>query len=513
MSVKERLQAFRYKTSVREIPWAHLRSIDVAAHRVGPPDLQLMKNLLSIVADCNVASAATPHTSEADVYQLLSLLQLSLQFSLWSQSVMQEEMQEMRSTKSVKEINAKYVEKLEAKLEASRKEVLRLREDCDSHQATCTTLKHRLVQAETTVRCLEKELDSERKLFQKNIARLTIAEQKEGGDNARRQDDTIGTAISAHRRGRGRIASGRSGRALDKHEEPLRERRVEALLNVRKYRSNRDNRSCSSGGTSDSVADSSACAAPTGGSRAARRENHLWNSEVAPLPAATLPDSVMETFRSEVRVAQEQIASSCQTMQASLGSAMKSNINGATNITAGVEKWVTKLCDSVTKEREQEVNEIKYFLNQWKEEAQQMLKSQLSVMLGQLENEFKVQKQQLQEQPSLPLPSTALQAASIPLDVGASVCPHCRQCFSPSSSTAREPESDRHYVKCNACERSVLCRLFNSHICAIKESSESESSGGATQVKASSTLPTSKGMQRPPATRVKNSVVNSSDSS
>ncbi|RNF08646.1 uncharacterized protein Tco025E_07122 [Trypanosoma conorhini] len=170
MSVADRLRAFRYATSAREIPWTHLRSVDVAAHRVQEPDLHLMKNLISLLSDCSLASATSPTTGTADVYQLLSVLQLALQFTLWSQSVLKEELVEKQSGAAVRQINLQYVEGLEKKLETSRQEAITLREERDGMQLASRSLEHRLTQAESTIRCLERDLAFERQRLRETMS-------------------------------------------------------------------------------------------------------------------------------------------------------------------------------------------------------------------------------------------------------------------------------------------------------------------------------------------------------
>ncbi|EAN90129.1 hypothetical protein C3747_43g55 [Trypanosoma cruzi] len=178
MSVADRLRAFRYATSAREVPWNHVRSVDVAAHRVQEPDLCLMKNLISLLSDCNLASATSPTTSSADAYQLLSAMQLALQFALWSQSILKEQLVEKQSGAAVQQINLQYVEGLEKKLEKSHQEAIKLREERDNIQIASRSLEHRLTQAEAKIRYLEKDLEFERRRVSETISLFATRLQK-----------------------------------------------------------------------------------------------------------------------------------------------------------------------------------------------------------------------------------------------------------------------------------------------------------------------------------------------
>ncbi|RNF10641.1 hypothetical protein TraAM80_01457 [Trypanosoma rangeli] len=179
MSVADRLRAFRYVTGAREIPWTHLRSVDVAAHRVQEPELHMMKNLISLLSDCSLVGATSPTTGTTDVYQLLSVMQLALQFTLWSQSVLKEELVEKQSGGVVQRINSQYVEGLEKKLESSRQEAITLREERDSMQLASRSLEHRLTQAEATIRCLEKDLAFERQRLKEAMTLFATRPQED----------------------------------------------------------------------------------------------------------------------------------------------------------------------------------------------------------------------------------------------------------------------------------------------------------------------------------------------
>lgn len=166
MSVTERLRAFRYVTSARDIPWDHLRRVDVAAHRVREPDLHVMKNLVSLLADCNLFNATSPTVGLTEVHQLLSVLQLALQFTLWSQSVLKEQLVERQGSVTPQRSDAQYVERLEKKVLESSQEVIRLREERDNFYIASQAHEHRLAQAESTIRRLEKNLALERRRAQ-----------------------------------------------------------------------------------------------------------------------------------------------------------------------------------------------------------------------------------------------------------------------------------------------------------------------------------------------------------
>lgn len=496
MSVKEQLRAFRYIAGTRDIPWAHLRSVNVAAHHTVAPDLQLMKNLISLVAECDVSTAVVANTSETDMHQLLSLLQLSLQFVLWSQSVMKGELLEKRTCDAAKRISSNSMGRLEEKLEASRREQSRLREERDALKVTCRTLESRALQAESKVRCLEKELRDERTLFQENVSLLAAAQHKEGGMKAGRRADNGFSSPPAHQRQR----EGADRNGLQRGHnfgKMLKQTRTEVLLDAPNDQLRRHSQSCSG----LSVSNTTSCCAEResllclqGEERRVRLSKtpslrHTpRKSEEPAQPEVVLAVGAIEKLRAEVEAAQRQITMSCEAVHSFLSNAMKSNVDETKAIVQGVGQWMNNLCDSVSKEKEQELQEVKTFLAKWKEEAQQMLDSQMVTVTERLNKEFMIKQQQLRQQQCSSSSSVAPLGSSAATNGKECSCRHCNQRFPPSSLSDHEAECDHRFVNCEKCGRPVMVRLLPKHKCASRDNSESDIHEISSQIQPSSMM-------------------------
>lgn len=91
MTVEERLCAFRFTLGTQAIPWDALRNVKVEAFQRQPPKLGEMKVLLSLLSTLSMPMDRMTSAHSYDLAHLLHVFQLTLQFSLWSQHVLQEQ--------------------------------------------------------------------------------------------------------------------------------------------------------------------------------------------------------------------------------------------------------------------------------------------------------------------------------------------------------------------------------------------------------------------------------------
>ncbi|ORC88607.1 uncharacterized protein TM35_000162450 [Trypanosoma theileri] len=526
MSVAERLRSFRYVTSTREIPWTHLRSIDVPSNRVNEPDLHLMKNVISLVSDCNLATATAPTTSSADVYQLLSVLQLALQFTLWSQSILKEQLVEKQNSITVKQVNSQLLDTLEAKLEASRREAVKLREERDTFEVTCRTLEHRLTQCETTIRCLEKNLVFEQKRLQESLKYISTQEMKhqeqQRQEGQQKNVEKLNPPLQnlPHTRGECLPDEGYGDHSHSLHaKHHKRHSRQCCLLNS---------------DTSDSTSFSSHVAeVPPRRGKNHRREDlsallrHLRQEEKGAeqvqrqeqeqplqqqkeqssppygdssitLVGEKIEDDVINTFRREMEELQSRTTATCDAMRETLENAVTNNLQRTEAMIRRVEESVENLKASLVKEQAGELQSVKSFLTQWQTDTRAALEASVVTMINQIKTEYAQEKereqekqnqQQQQQQSLIPSFSTIPPVLTISQDViKESTCQHCRQRIPVKQLDAHEEECELRLVKCPQCGNSVVARLLSKHKCSGGTTSETGTPESATLLRASSLM-------------------------
>ncbi|KPI85530.1 hypothetical protein ABL78_5411 [Leptomonas seymouri] len=181
-SVMHDLHQYRYITSVRHpLPWAHIRHVSIPELRNESPDLPLMANLISGLSGCDVSLKEIREHSDADVLQLVEVLQACLQFALWSQNILKEKLLELQSSQVAKRISARQLDHAESRCQALAEEVQTLKTERDTLSLGTANLRTSLVQLETTVKMQERQLKQERERTSLLVAKL----EKAFADNTR----------------------------------------------------------------------------------------------------------------------------------------------------------------------------------------------------------------------------------------------------------------------------------------------------------------------------------------
>ncbi|KAG8343198.1 putative Iguana Dzip1 like DAZ interacting protein N terminal [Trypanosoma vivax] len=448
MSVAERLRAFRYVTTVREIPWTHLRSVDVAAHRVSEPDLKLMKNLVSLIADCGLGGALLPTTSGADVLQLLSLFQLSLQFTLWSQSILKDQLVEKQNADTVQKISSSYVEGLESQLEAAREEGRKLREERDTFQVACRSLEHRLAQSEATVRCLGNELQCERRRFNEVIAHISTVSQgpQKKGTN-KRQDGAAGAWSHitgfATRQPVEELATPPVGQAKEEGKRP----QATALA------------------PSSAAVGTSASAPPTAAGPSATTE-FIPDTQ----RTAAMMDDVRRLLEAEMEGAREQMTATCKTLRVSLDSTIKDAVEKTEAIVKRAEMCVENFRTAFEREKELEMQRMKSFFTQWKADAQEMLELQVETMVNRLESQLPrappSSMREISHSSFSPPPSVGFVSADPSFSIKELPCKHCQRMFPATAHEDHQSECGLRPTVCGRCGESFTVAHQAHHKCS-----------------------------------------------
>lgn len=162
-SVAHELQRFRYITvPTHPLPWPHVRYVNIAELRHDAPDLPLMANLISGLADCDLSLKEIREHTDSDVLQLAQVLQAALQFALWSQNVLKERLLEAQATHAAKRVSARQLEALEARHRALEKAMAAVVEERDTLSLGTANLRTAVAQLETTVKLQEQQLRHER---------------------------------------------------------------------------------------------------------------------------------------------------------------------------------------------------------------------------------------------------------------------------------------------------------------------------------------------------------------
>ncbi|KPA76904.1 hypothetical protein ABB37_07292 [Leptomonas pyrrhocoris] len=162
-SVVHDLCQYRYVTSVhRPLPWAHVRHVCIPELRHESPDLPLMANLIAGLADCDVSLTEIREHNDADLLQLVEVLQACLQFALWSQNILKEKLLELQSSQVAKRVSARQLDHFESRCRALEREVQTLVGERDTLSLGTANLRTALVQLETTVKMQERQLKQER---------------------------------------------------------------------------------------------------------------------------------------------------------------------------------------------------------------------------------------------------------------------------------------------------------------------------------------------------------------
>ncbi|TPP39804.1 Myotubularin-associated family protein [Leishmania donovani] len=126
------LQQFRYVTAFTcPVPWTHVRHVSIPELRHEAPDLPFMASLISALSDCDVSLHEIHDHNDADILQLVQVLQVCLQFSLWSQNILKEKLLEVQATHVAKGVSAQQLENLERRYHALEGEMAALHKDRD----------------------------------------------------------------------------------------------------------------------------------------------------------------------------------------------------------------------------------------------------------------------------------------------------------------------------------------------------------------------------------------------
>ncbi|CAM38167.1 conserved hypothetical protein [Leishmania braziliensis MHOM/BR/75/M2904] len=167
------LQQFRYVTTfANPLPWPHVRHVSVPELRHAAPDLSVMANLISGLSDCAVSLKDIREHNDADILQLLQVLQACLQFSLWSQNILKKKLLEVQSTHTSEQVSAQQLENLEKRYHTLEQEIAATHKERDMLSLGTANLRASLVQMETTIKQQEQQLQQERKRSARLVAKL-----------------------------------------------------------------------------------------------------------------------------------------------------------------------------------------------------------------------------------------------------------------------------------------------------------------------------------------------------
>jgi hypothetical protein len=173
-SVLDQLRKFRYTTTTRDTPWPLIRSLNVAALRVHPPDLQQLSHITSAMSDCrlvegssNVDNNNTLKWTQTDVEQLLAVQQALLQFSLHSQSVLKDQLLLKQQTAAVQSVTLQQYTTLTTRLDEAKQRLADAAVEKQSMQTLMHNYEKQIVELKTKCQMLEKESIYFRNAFEK----------------------------------------------------------------------------------------------------------------------------------------------------------------------------------------------------------------------------------------------------------------------------------------------------------------------------------------------------------
>ncbi|AYU76786.1 Myotubularin-associated protein, putative [Leishmania donovani] len=170
------LQQFRYVTAFTcPVPWTHVRHVSIPELRHEAPDLPFMASLISALSDCDVSLHEIHDHNDADILQLVQVLQVCLQFSLWSQNILKEKLLEVQATHVAKGVSAQQLENLERRYHALEGEMAALHKDRDMLSLGTANLRASLLQMEKTIKRQERQLQQEQGRNAQLVAKLEKA--------------------------------------------------------------------------------------------------------------------------------------------------------------------------------------------------------------------------------------------------------------------------------------------------------------------------------------------------
>ncbi|GET86623.1 hypothetical protein, conserved [Leishmania tarentolae] len=169
------LQQFRYVTAFSNpLPWPHVHHVSIPKLRHEAPNLPFMASLISSLADCDVSPHEIHKRSDADILQLVQVLQACLQFSLWSQKILKK-LLDVQAMPVSKRVSAQQLENLEKRYHTLEQEVAALQKDRDTLSWGTGNLRTSLVQTEVTIKRQERALQQEKERNAQLAAKLEKA--------------------------------------------------------------------------------------------------------------------------------------------------------------------------------------------------------------------------------------------------------------------------------------------------------------------------------------------------
>lgn len=175
-SVTHDLHQFRYVTSVHHpLPWTHVRHVSIPELRNESPDLPLLANLISGLADCDLSLREIREHNDADILQLAEVLQACLQFALWSQNILKERLLELQSSQVARRVSSRELDHVKSRCRALEKDVVSLTSERDTLSLGTANLRTSLVQLETTIKMQERQLKNERQRTSLLLSKLEKA--------------------------------------------------------------------------------------------------------------------------------------------------------------------------------------------------------------------------------------------------------------------------------------------------------------------------------------------------
>ena len=164
MSVVDQLSKFRYVLAARELNWPLVRAVDIAKLKNSPPDLSQVKAVTSALSDCLVTEQRVKDMSAVEVCHLISTIQAMLQFALYSQMVLKDQLIVKQNGQTVNAVTAQHVASLEARLEAAKHKIEETQVERQALQTALHNMEKSLVEHRTRVSLLERDLEYERSL-------------------------------------------------------------------------------------------------------------------------------------------------------------------------------------------------------------------------------------------------------------------------------------------------------------------------------------------------------------
>lgn len=179
-SLEEKLREFRYSVGTAALPWATV--ISTPLNTQAAPDLKAMKTLLSSLACTQVSLEGLQSVPVTHVVHLFQVLQLSLQFALWSQNILHttslQERKQLRE--SVEKAHRALQRQSETQCDSERAaRHLLQQERGEREEATrrCEELEGILDGADAAVMSLREELHIERKAGRERERRMERLEE------------------------------------------------------------------------------------------------------------------------------------------------------------------------------------------------------------------------------------------------------------------------------------------------------------------------------------------------